>query len=187
VHVIRRARRIPSLDFDLGQPTNRLASDPTIGPLLRARPGLRPPGTWDAFETGVRAIIGQQMSLDGANTTAGRLVVRLGTPVPGLERLGLTHTFPSPATLAGADLTGLGLTPARAEAIRVFARAVDDDVVRLDGSVSLEQLIGSLSALDGLGLWTAHYLAFRLGEPDACPTTDLALPRAPPELVAQGY
>ena len=178
VHVVRRARRIANLDFDLGEPTRRLASDPMIGPLLRARPGLRPPGTWDAFETGVRAIIGQQVSLAEANTTAGRLVERLGTPVPGLERLGLTHTFPSPATLVADDLAGLGLMSARAEAIRAFARAVDEDAVRLDGSVSLEQLIGSLSALEGLGPWTAHYLAFRLGEPDACPTTDLALQRA---------
>src|SRR5262249_26882353 len=124
VHVVQRARRIGNLDFDLSEPAVQLAHDPTIGPLLEARPGLRPPGTWDPFQTGVRALIGRQVSLPGANTPAGRLVARLGTKVPGLEPLGLTHTFPSAAVLSRADLDGIGLTPARANAIRLFARAV---------------------------------------------------------------
>jgi len=183
--VVQRARHIPNLDFELDEPVCHLVHDATIGPLLRARPGLRPPGTWDPFETGVRAIIGQQITLAAANTIAGRLVSRLGTPVPGLERLELTHTFPPATTLAEAHLTGLGLTPARANAIRVFARAVAEDAVRLDRSVSLDQLIASITALDGLGPWTAQYIALRLGEPDACPTTDLALQRALPRHARQ--
>jgi AraC family transcriptional regulator, regulatory protein of adaptative response / DNA-3-methyladenine glycosylase II len=169
IHLVERARRLASLDFDLDEPSRHLAPDPVIGPLLRARPGLRAPGTWDAFETGVRAIIGQQISIAAANTVTGRLVDRLGVPVPGLERLGLTHTFPSAEALASADLTGLGLTRGRSAAIRSFAAAVAEDAVQLDGSVSLERLIASLTAIQGLGPWTAHYLAFRLGEPDACP------------------
>ena len=180
VHVVQRARRIGSLDFDLSEPAVQLAGDPTIGPLLNARPGLRPPGTWDPFETGVRAIIGQQVTLAGANTIAGRLVARLGTSVPGLEPLGLRHTFPSAAVLARGNLDGLGLTPARARAVRLFARAVVEDAVVLDGSVGLDRLVSSITALDGLGPWTANYLALRLGEPDACPTSDLALRRALP-------
>ena len=185
VHVVQRARHIPNLDFELDEPVSHLVHDATIGPLLRARPGLRPPGTWDPFETGVRAIIGQQITLAAANTIAGRLVSRLGPPVPGLERLELTHTFPPATTLAEAHLTGLGLTPARANAIRVFARAVAEDAVRLDRSVSLDQLIASITALDGLGPWSAQYIALRLGEPDACPTTDLALQRALPRHARQ--
>jgi AraC family transcriptional regulator, regulatory protein of adaptative response / DNA-3-methyladenine glycosylase II len=180
VHVAQRSRGIASLDFDLDEPTRQLAHDPTIGPLLGGRPGLRPPGTWDPFETGVRAIIGQQVSLAGANTLAGRLVERLGTPVPGLEQLGLTHAFPPAATLASADLSAVGLTSARADAIRVFACAVTEEAVRLDRSTSLDRLIASITALKGLGPWTAHYIALRLGEPDACPSTDLALQRALP-------
>jgi AraC family transcriptional regulator of adaptative response / DNA-3-methyladenine glycosylase II len=178
VHVVQRARCIASLDLDPDEPASHLADDAILGPLLRRRPGLRPPGAWDPFEIGVRAIIGQQVTVAGGNTLAGRLVERLGSPVPGLERLGLTHTFPSPATLADADLNGLGLTPARANAIRLFARAVRDDALRLDRSVGLAQLIGSVTALDGLGSWTANYLALRLGEPDAWPAGDLGLQRA---------
>src|SRR6476620_1174464 len=190
VHVVQRARRIGSLDFDVSEPAAQLAADPTIGPLLDARPGLRPPGTWDPLETGVRTIIGQQVSLAGANTIAGRLVARHGTRVPGLEPLGLTHTFPSAAMLAHGNLDGLGLTPARARAIQQFARAVVENAVVLDGSVGLDRLVSSITALEGLGPWTANYLALRLGEPDACPTSDLALrrvlPRRAPTAAALG-
>src|SRR6266498_3280416 len=130
IHVVERVRRIASLDFDLDEPTRLLAADPTIGPLVRARPGVRVPGTWDPYETGVRAIIGQHVSVAAANTVAGRMIERLGNPVPGLQPLGLTHTFPSPEVLVGADLDGLGLTRGRAEAVRSFARAEAGDAIR---------------------------------------------------------
>ncbi len=116
--------------------------------------------------------------MSGANTLARRLVERLGTPVAGVEPFGLTHTFPSAETLATADLGGVGLTRARADAMRSFARAVAADAIRLDRSVSLDDLVGSITAIEGLGPWTAQYVALRLGEPDACPTTDLGLTRA---------
>jgi AraC family transcriptional regulator of adaptative response / DNA-3-methyladenine glycosylase II len=178
IHVVDRARRIPNLELALEEPARRLARDPIIGPSLRVRPGLRPPGTWDGFETGVRAILGQQVTIAGANTLAGRLIEQMGEPVAGLEAFGLTHTFPPPERVADADLTHLGVPRARAEAVRSFARAVADDAVRLDRSVDLDGLVASLTALDGLGPWTAHYLALRLGEPDACPLTDLGVRRA---------
>jgi AraC family transcriptional regulator of adaptative response / DNA-3-methyladenine glycosylase II len=178
IHVVARARGIANLDFDPDEPLGRLADDPAVGALIRTRPGLRPPGTWDPVETGVRAIIGQQVTVAGANTIAGRLVERVGTPVPGLKAFGLTHTWPSAATLAEADLDGLGLTRARINAIRAFAGAVADGTLRLDGSVGLDRLVDSVTALDGLGAWTAHYLALRIGEPDAWPHSDLGLMRA---------
>jgi AraC family transcriptional regulator of adaptative response / DNA-3-methyladenine glycosylase II len=160
----QRARRMMSLDHDLEEASRHLAGDPIVGPLVAARPGLRVPGAWDPFEIGVRAIVGQQVTVAGANTLMGRLVRRIG--------------LPDPAVLSEADLTGLGLTGARAEAIRSFARAVADGTVRLDGSADLDELVASIVALDGLGAWTAQYIALRLGEPDACPTTDLGLRRA---------
>jgi AraC family transcriptional regulator, regulatory protein of adaptative response / DNA-3-methyladenine glycosylase II len=178
IHLVERARRIASLDLDPDEPARCLGNDPIIGPLLRARPGVRAPGTWDPFETGVRAIIGQQVTIGAANTIAGRLVQRLGQPVAGLGELGLTHTFPPPEALAAADLSGLGIPRTREEAIRSFALAVAEDAVRLDRSVSLERFVSSITSIDGLGPWTAHYLALRLGERDAYPTTDLGLQRA---------
>lgn len=178
IHTVARARRIANLDFDLDEPADQLSRDPTIGPLFRARPGLRTPGMWDPFETGVRAIVGQQVTVAAANTVTGRLVERLGTGVPGLRQLGLTHMFPSAVALAEADLSDLGLTGARERAIRSFAQAVAEETIRLDGSICLDDLIASITAIDGLGSWTAHYLALRLGERDAFPSSDLGLRRA---------
>ena len=83
-----------------------------------------------------------------------------------------------PGVLAEANLESLGLPAARTRAIRSFARAVADDVVRLDRSMQLEALVESLTALDGIGDWTAEYIALRLGERVACPVTDSGLRRA---------
>ena len=178
IHVVGRARQIANLDLDLEEPTGHLAGDPAIRPLLQARPGVRAPGTWDPLEAGVRAIVGQDVSVAVANATTGRLVERLGTPVPGLARLGLTHTFPEPGTLATADLSDLGLPAAHREAIRRFASAVAAGELRLDGSVGLDELVDSLTAIDGVEPETAHDVALRLGEPDAFPLGDDRLGRA---------
>jgi AraC family transcriptional regulator, regulatory protein of adaptative response / DNA-3-methyladenine glycosylase II len=177
IHLVHRARRIASLDFDLDEPLAQLSGDSLLAPLISARPDLRVPGTWDPFETAVRAIIGQQVSVAGATTIIGRVVARLGTAVPGLGSWGLTHTFPSPETLAGADLSGLGLTGARETAIAAFARAVAAGDILLDRSVSLQDLVSSITAIAGLGPWTAHYVGLRMGEPDAFPATDLGIRR----------
>jgi AraC family transcriptional regulator of adaptative response / DNA-3-methyladenine glycosylase II len=178
IHVVQRSRRIASLDFDLDVPRAHLSGDPVLAPLLAARPGVRPPGTWDPFETGVRAILGQQVSIAGASTLTGRVAARYGAIVPGLAPMGLSHTFPCPEVLADADLSGLGLTRAREQAVVAFARGVAGGGVRLDRSVPLDELVASLTAIPGLGHWTAHYLALRLGEPDAFPASDLGVRRA---------
>jgi AraC family transcriptional regulator, regulatory protein of adaptative response / DNA-3-methyladenine glycosylase II len=178
IHIVQRARWIASLDLDLDEASAQLGDDPIVGPLIRARPGIRTPGSWDAFEIGVRAIIGQQVTIAAANTIAGRLVARLGTPVAGLGQFGLTHTFPAAETVARANLSSLGLTRARAKAVSSFAEAVAAGELRLDRSLSLERLVASITAIEGLGPWTAHYLALRIGERDACPEGDLGLQRA---------
>jgi AraC family transcriptional regulator of adaptative response / DNA-3-methyladenine glycosylase II len=182
IHLVQRARRIFSLDAPVDDIARDLARTPIIGGLMAARPGRRVPGTWDPFETGVRAVVGQQVTVVGATTIMGRLVAQFGNPVAGLDPLGLTHMFPSPQTLAAADLTSTGLTTARAHAINGFAAAVVAGAVPLDRSVPLDELIAAITAIPGLGPWTAHYLALRLGERDAFPGGDLGLQRARAQL-----
>jgi len=126
----------------------------------------------------VRAIIGQGVSVAGGGTITARIAQRHGIPVPGLRALGLTHLFPSPTTLATADLGDTGLTSARAAAVNAFASAVAGDTLRLDRGSTLEQLVESVTAVTGLGPWTAQYLALRLGYPDAFPASDLGLRRS---------
>jgi AraC family transcriptional regulator of adaptative response / DNA-3-methyladenine glycosylase II len=178
IHHTQRARRIFNLDAEEARASAHLRTDPLLARLLEEHPGLRPPGTWDPFETGVRAIVGQQVSVAAATTLMARIVARHGTPIPGLAQLGLTHLFPSPQALAVASLDGLGLTGARALAVGAFARAVADGQIELDRSRPLRELVGSITAIDGLGAWTARYIALRLGEADAFPASDLGLRRA---------
>ena len=185
IHVVQRARQILNLDADMDGAAAVLNGDPLVGPLLRACPGLRPAGAWDPFETGVRAIIGQQVSVAGATTLIGRIVERHGVPVPGLAALELSRVFPPAEVLAKADLDGLGLTGTRIAAIQSFAHAVDVGDVVLDGVGGLDALVTSLCAVAGVGPWTAQYLALRMGFADAFPATDLGLRRACPDVAAR--
>ncbi|MEZ4503601.1 MAG: helix-turn-helix domain-containing protein [Dehalococcoidia bacterium] len=178
IHLVERARRIPALDFPTTEANSALSDDPLIGPMIVARPGVRPPGAWDPFEVGVRIILGQQVSVAAASTMSGRLVRALGTPVGGLTEFGLTHAFPTAETLASADLSDLGLTRICVASVQTFARAVAAGQIPLDNSLTLEDLASAVVALPGLGAWTAQVLAFRLGERDAFPSSDLGLRRA---------
>src|SRR5262245_24923368 len=150
VHLVQRARRIAALDLCLERAQRDLEHDRLLAPLLQAAPGLRPPGAWDAFETGVFAILAQDVPLEDTKVVLARLVERFGQSVPGLEAMRLTHTFPSAATLATASLRRLGLRTEPARAVRDFAREVATGAIMLDGSVTLDQLVDSIASLDGI-------------------------------------
>src|SRR5262249_4813462 len=133
---------------------------------------------FDAFEAGVRALLGQQISVAAARTIAGRLVRACGAPLPAADG-SLTHVFPTAAAVAGAPLASLGLPGARVAALRGFAQAVADGTLDLEAFRDLDDAIAQLTALPGIGDWTAQYLAMRaLGEPDAFPAGDLGVRRA---------
>jgi len=169
------ARRTFDLAADPARIALALRGDSLLAPLVGLRPGLRIPGAWDPFECAVRAVLGQQVSVAAGRTLAARLVARVGRPIAGGTD-GLTHLFPSPAALAAANLDGLGLTGARARALRALALAVAEGTIDLGAPV--EDVAAGLEALPGLGAWTAQYVALRaLGEPDAFPAGDLVLRR----------
>jgi len=178
LRAVERVRRIFDLDADPLAIADALGAHAALQPHLRARGGLRVPGAWDAFELGVRAILGQQVSVRGASTLAARLVRAFGKPLEGAPE-GLTHLFPTPAQLAVADVASIGLPRARGAAIRGFARALADGELVLDGARGLDETVERLAALPGIGGWTAQYIALRaLGEPDAFPAGDLGLRKA---------
>lgn len=173
-----RARRLLDLDADPAAVAAALGGDPILGPSVAARPGLRVPGAWDGFEVAVRAILGQQVSVKGATTLAGRLVEACGTRL-AVPAQGLTHLFPAPAAVAAVDPARLGLPRARAEALVGLARAVERGEVELRPGASLDETVAALRALPGVGPWTAQYLAMRAaGEPDAFPAGDLGIRKA---------
>lgn len=184
IHIAQRARSIFGLDSGLEEGQRHLGEDPIIGPLIARKPGMRVPGVWDPFEIGVRAIIGQGITVAGATTITGKLVEGYGTPVPGLAAMGLSHLFPSPSTLANANLTGLGLTGSRQKAIHGFSEAVLLGEIPIDGSAGLSELVTAITSISGVGPWTANYVALRMGEPDAFPDADLGLQRAYDRIIA---
>jgi len=179
-----RVRNLFDLDADPAEIAGQLGADVVLAPLVRARPGLRLPGAWDRFELAVRAILGQQVSVQGASTLAGRLVLAHGEPLAGnmaMQNAGgqPTHLFPSPAVLVDADLARLGLPRARAAAIRALAVAVRDGDMDLTATSDLDKAVATLTTVPGIGPWTAQYIAMRaLREPDAFPAADLGLLRA---------
>jgi len=175
--IIERIRAMFDLNADWAAIAQGLAADPVLAMRMQANPGLRVPGCWNGFELAIRTILGQQVTVKGATTLAGRLARTLGQPfsAPG----GLTHIFPPPDVLADANLDGLGLTKARSETIRALARAACDGRIGFEGVASSEDFMARMCEIPGIGKWTAQYVAMRaLGEPDAFPSGDLGLLRA---------
>ena len=178
VHLVAGVRRLFDLDADPKAIDRHLARDARLKSLVRARKGLRVPGAIDPFELGVRAILGQQVSVARATALTGAFVDAFGDPVPGIAALGLTHLFPVPETIAGADLRSLGVPATRLRAIQGFAEAIASGSIALDRAAGLDDAIAALCALPGIGPWTANYVAMRAcAERDAFPASDLALRR----------
>jgi AraC family transcriptional regulator of adaptative response / DNA-3-methyladenine glycosylase II len=176
--VVARARRLFDLDADPAPIAAQLRADPALAAKLARHAGLRVPGAWSGFELAVRAILGQQVTVAGARTLAGRLVDAFGETLAAPDG-GVAKLFPSAAALATADLARVGLPRARAAALAALARAVAEGALDLEGGLAPEVARERLLALPGIGPWTAEYVALRaLGEPDAFPASDLGLRRA---------
>ncbi|MDR3512336.1 MAG: AlkA N-terminal domain-containing protein [Caulobacteraceae bacterium] len=179
--IVARLRRLFDLDADILAIDAHLSADPRLAPLVRARPGLRVPGAWDGFELAVRAVLGQQVSVRAATTFAGRLTAAHGEPLglAGSPTDAPDRLFPTPEAVAVAELTAIGLTRARAATLNALGRAMAADRGLLRAYETLEETTLKLTALPGVGPWTAQYVAMRaLREPDAFPASDLGLLRA---------
>lgn len=176
--IAARVRRMLDLDSDPAPIARHLGRDPELLPLVRAYPGLRVPGAFDGYEIAIRAILGQQVSVAAASTLTGRLVLQYGDPLDVPEGERVSHLFPRPEVLADAGLEKIGVPGKRRDAIRSLAAALVQGKIDLSVQTNLEDFVERLLELPGIGPWTAHYLALRLGELDAFPSGDLGLRRA---------
>jgi AraC family transcriptional regulator of adaptative response / DNA-3-methyladenine glycosylase II len=175
---VSRCRRMLDLDADPAAVDGVLGADPALAPLVAGAPGRRVPASPDAAELAVRAVLGQQVSIAGARTLTARLLRAAGRPLP--EPVGsLTHAFPRPEALAGADLTAVGLTGARRRTVHALAEAVSTGAVVLDPGADREEAARTLHAVPGIGPWTVALVALRgLADPDVWLPGDLALRRS---------
>ncbi|MFK0106012.1 bifunctional transcriptional activator/DNA repair enzyme AdaA [Streptomyces sp. NPDC091217] len=149
---VQRLRRLFDLDADPYAVDERLAADPRLAPLVAARPGLRSPGAADPAEAAVRALTG--------SADAERLVQRYGKTLDAPSG-SLTHLFPEPAVLAGAEPDG---------SLGALATALADGTIRLDPGADRDDAEAALRALPGMGPAVVATIRVRaLGDPDVAP------------------
>ncbi|WP_309836714.1 AlkA N-terminal domain-containing protein [Pantoea sp. SORGH_AS_0659] len=176
--LLRRLRDLFDLDAQPQRIAEHLSHDPLLAESLSRFPGLRVPGAFDGFELGVRAILGQQVTVKAATTLSSRMAQRFGEPLvtPWSE---LSRLPPNAESLAAAsidDIASLGIVSARSHAIQALAQACASGALRFNGAVNPDVVQQQLLALKGIGPWTASYIAMRaLRWPDAFPKEDIAI------------
>lgn len=180
---LERTRRLLDANADPTAVDEQLCDDPLLAPIVRDRPGLRVPGHVDGFEVAVRAVLGQQVSVAGARTLAGRLVGTYGEPLELSGEHQVTRLFPAAEVLAEVDPTEIAMPRARGRALASVAAAVAGGEVALDRSGDRAQTRAGLLELAGIGPWTADYIALRaLGDPDVFLPSDLGVKHAAAQL-----
>src|SRR5947208_3763050 len=180
--VAAEVRRIFGLDFDLPGFYRMAKADPVLATLVEPLYGMRPTLAPTPLEMLVGSITAQQVNLSFAFACRARLVRRYGVAV---TTDGATiWAFPEAAALAGArvrELRALKYSTRKAEYIRDLARAMVAGTLEVETLVAAAnaEVIAQLTALRGLGRWTADwFLARCCGRGDVCPAGDLAVRKA---------
>jgi 3-methyladenine DNA glycosylase/8-oxoguanine DNA glycosylase len=159
---LARVRRIFDADHDPAPVRAHLTKSKRLAAFVAAQPGLRVPGAWDGFELAVRAILGQQVSVERMTRLTQLLIDRYGD-----------GGFPSAAVLARENPAGIGMPGVRGAAIQELARRVAAGAVAVSPEMDHGALRRELCAIPGIGPWTAEYIALRAGrDPDAFPDSD---------------
>ncbi|WP_434999088.1 DNA-3-methyladenine glycosylase 2 family protein [Vibrio scophthalmi] len=157
--LVNQVRRMLDLDADTEVIEQHFHA---LDPHLVRNSGLRIPGVWSAWEAGVRAILGQQVSIKAA-------INQLNLLVRTIQPQGVTH-FPNAKEIAEADLSFLRMPQSRKETLKRFAELM---VVAPDADFS------QWLAVKGIGPWTVNYAALRgLSQPDCFLDGDLVVKKS---------
>jgi AraC family transcriptional regulator of adaptative response / DNA-3-methyladenine glycosylase II len=160
--VLRNIRRLLDLDAPIESIDTRLKS--ISGMHNKITSGLRLPGTWNLFEAGVKAILGQQISVAGALKLVSTLVEHYGTTQENLT------LFPSPENLLNCDLNALKMPASRRVTLLNLANFMSENP-----PASADEWI----QLKGIGPWTIDYAKMRgLSNPDIWLGGDLGVKNA---------
>ena len=177
--VVWRVRRMFDLDADPLTLDAFFGGDPLLGYIWSKHPGLRAPVGWDAFESAVRAVVGQLVSVGMAIKFLGNIVEKYSEELPLPAPQGISRIFPGLDVLQRVDLRSCGLTRNKAAAIESLAWEVVSGVLDLEKPGPLEAFIKQCTAIRGIGDWTAHTIALRSrGDTDAFPASDLGILKA---------
>ncbi|WP_421783284.1 DNA-3-methyladenine glycosylase 2 family protein [Kiloniella litopenaei] len=161
--VVANIRRILDMNVDI----QAIESDieDCIRPLFPLKSGLRLPGIWSSFEAGVRAILGQQISVAAAHELVRILVEELGDSMED------NKVFPSPERLAESDLGFLKIPMSRKQTLRNLAQHYLDHKSPDD--------LSAWQTLSGIGPWTIGYVRMRgQSDPDVYLDSDLGVKNA---------
>ncbi len=171
--VVQRCHALLDLDADPDAIGDVLRRDPKLRAAVETEPGLRIVGALDPHELAIRAVLGQQVSVAGAVTAAARVVSLWGEALEAPSGT-LTHLFPTVGDIAEGDLSQLGMPDSRRRALRQLAAALAEGRIELDPGGDRVAVYESLTAVPGIGPWTASYIGMRaLNDRDAFMASDL--------------
>ncbi|WP_440057039.1 DNA-3-methyladenine glycosylase 2 family protein (plasmid) [Pseudoalteromonas sp. T1lg65] len=160
--VIGQIRRVLDLDADTQFIEQHLQQ---YAPALPLKEGLRLPGIWSEFEAGIRAILGQQISVTAARNLLTLLVEKLGTPISSGGYL-----FPTPEQIAQNELAFFKMPERRKQAIRSFSQLYVEQA-----DVEFSKWL----TIKGIGPWTVDYAKMRgMSHPDIYLGGDLGVKKA---------
>ena len=170
--VVATVRRMFDLDAQPEEIAEHLAGDKALRPLLRKWPGIRSPVVPSVFESAIRAILGQQVSIQAARRLCANLaqasdsyLVQDGEHIP---------VFPLPQQLLALPDDLFPMPRTRRNTLRAvceyFSSGAEGD---------MDTVLAELLALPGVGPWTTTMLGMRgFGDPDRFPLTDLGILKA---------
>jgi DNA-3-methyladenine glycosylase II len=153
-----------------------MRADPTLGAIIKRKGacGLAERGAAPRFETLLRALVSQQLSVKAAATIFARFLALFpeqdGSPTPEAILQVPLET-----------LRGVGLSRQKASYLHDLSARVLAGTLRLDelDELSDEQVMAALTAVKGVGRWTAEMiLIFQLGRPDVLPVDDVGVLRS---------
>ncbi|WP_223669598.1 DNA-3-methyladenine glycosylase 2 family protein [Kangiella shandongensis] len=165
--VIAHIKKVLDLDSDIATIEHHLAKDKRLGAVLT--PGLRLPACWNTFEAGIKAILGQQVSVKAAYGHTHQLIEKLGSDYDKHFKV-----FPTAQQIAQADLSFLKMPGQRKQTLKDFA------CWYLEKEQSEQEIeLSEILNIKGIGPWSYEYIKLRSGgDPDAFPEKDLGVIKA---------
>lgn len=174
--MVQNVRRLFDLDADPLLVSTAFERSSILKYLDEQNKGIRSPGSWDPFETAIGIILGQLVSNEQARNLIAQLVLQFGMASQWEGKT--VFSFPTPRTLATADLSNIRTTQKRRETIALLSQKIASGEIQLSSHQEVNKIKHQLLQIPGIGPWTVEYIGMRcLRDPDSFPSSDLILNR----------